>query len=303
MDLKHEATMAEPKSDLLRSNPLLQKAAHVVYGYVQINEIQIIRCESWAEFTEKVRVTASPLVGRVFRGQCESTWRLQSKWDRYAEQQDKIPEGDRAIAGRNETPDSLLERFQTCFTGTPGVETTSLTQQQWMAIGRHHGLITALLDWTRSPFVAAFFAVKELLPIDPELGCLDPLLTVKLDGNVAIWELPLVSACNNFEHFQFFSARHDFAHRQRAQSGLFSLCDHPEHRSLDSYLTSKGYAHCLKKYEVPKSDALIAAQDLTLMNITDSTMFPDGDGAARHANLGELLDFAYLLEHLRREER
>ena len=276
---------------------------HVVYGGGPENEIHIIRCESWAEFIEKVRVTASPLLGRVFRGQRESAWRLQSKWDRYAEQQDAIPETDRAIAGRNETPHSLLERFKTCFIGTPGVETTSLTPEQWMAIGRHHGLITPLLDWTRSPFVAAFFALKELLPIDAELGCLNPLSTVTLDGHVAIWELPLVSACNNFDHFKFVSTRHDFAHRQRAQSALFSLCDHPDHRSLDSYLASKGYAHCLKEYEVPKADALIAMQDLTLMNITDSTMFPDGDGAARHVNLGEYLDFASLLEHLRRDKR
>ena len=295
--------MTEPHSNPQQTDATLRKrVTDAVYGGVPQNEVCVVRCESWGDFAEKVRLTPKPRLGRVFRGQCETRWRLQSKWDRYAEQLEAIPESERPFAGRYDTADTLLERFKSCYIGTSGFDTSSMTNDEWMALGRHHGLITQLLDWTHSPFVAAFLAFRELLPIDPQLGCLNPNYRVRKNGTVAIWELPLKSVCTNFEHFRFVVARHEFAHRQRAQSGVFTLVDAPEHSSLDSYLSSKGYAHCLTRYEIPKTDAVMAMQDLRLMNIADSTLFPDGDGAARHVNLGENFDWAFLLEHLRREE-
>lgn len=278
---------------------MLREATNRVYGQKEVNVVEVVDCDTWQSFTEKVRVTSRPLLGRVFRGQSESNWRLQSKWDRYAEKRRNIPESHHAMAGVNETPDSFVERFRTCFIGSPGFDSSAMSPEQWMALGRHHGLITPLLDWTRSPFVASYFAFKEILPVDRELGILDPLATVEADGSVAIWELPTTSACNNFEHFGFVFDRHHFAYRQRAQSGLFTLCNAPDQGSLDSYLESEGYAHCLLKYVIPKSEAILAMQDLRLMNITEATMFPDGDGAAQQANMGEYLDWATLLEDIR----
>ena len=266
--------------------------------------VGVERCASWDEFHTKVRRTRRPMMGRIFRGQTDATWRLQSKWDRYAERQRLVPAPERATAGLNETPDSLLERFRACYVGLAGFDTSTLSREQWMALARHHGLITPLLDWTQSPFVAAFFAFRDLLPVHDGLGCLDPLSTVPQDGYVAVWELPLLPAREYGDRWDLFSvvlARNDFAARQRAQSGLFTLMEAPEQTSLESFLENKGFAHWLIRYEIPKRDAILAMHDLWLMNVCENTMFPDADGAARQANLGSAFDWVALLETLRRE--
>ena len=294
-----------PKAECnrLQTDPLLRKATAVVYGYVEPNVIDVERCESWDEFRTKVRRTRRPLLGRVFRGQSDVAWKLQSKWDRTVERQAAIQDPERAVAGLNDTPDSLLERFQAYYVGTAGFDTRTMEREEWMALARHHGLITPLLDWTHSPYVAAFFALRDLLPTHGELGALDPLSTIAEDGYIAIWELPLLPAKQSrWEHFSLSHARNDFAVRQRAQSGLFTLMESPDHTSLESFLESNDYAHWLIRYEIPKREAIIAMQDLWLMNIRENTMFPDADGAARQANLGESFDWASLLEILRHEQ-
>lgn len=76
----------------------------------------------------------------------------------------------------------------------------------------------------------------------------------------------------------------------------------PDNTCLKSFLASKNYAHWLTRYELTRSDAIIAMQDLWQMNIRENTLFPDADGAARQANLGADFDWAALLEILRREK-
>ena len=77
-------------------------------------------------------------------------------------------------------------------------------------------------------------------------------------------------------------------HRQRAQSGEFTLLFHDNYTDLESYLSSGDYGWCLERYEIPCAsvkDASIALSDLDRMNINYGTVYPDPGGAAKQANL------------------
>jgi hypothetical protein len=285
----------------LRNNEKIvpDNVTQLVYGAPdKLNRIEEVNCGTWRDFQDKVKVTHKPFANRVFRGLSDSTWTLKSRWDFYREQKDDAG-NEQAVKCRFDTIESLMEEFKNRYIGNAQFDTSSLGEDEWMALGRHHGLITPLLDWTTSPYVAAFFAYRQLLPIDRNLGCLNSTPKESEDGSVAIWEIPLESVIKKFTELKVIHSRIDYASRQKSQSGLFTLLDPGLKTTLEEFLKEKNCQHILRKYLIPKKEVIVAMHDLHLMNIDEGTMFPDADGAARQANLGRYLDWLSLLDQNR----
>lgn len=263
---------------------------------IKSNEVRIYPCGTWDEFISEVRKIRFA-GGRLFRGHRDPSWKLSSVWERSL---DRMRGGDQSrdvrkifAEGAYEIiRDGYLGRFRDLSVGLPGFQSSGLTENDWWAIGRHHGLTTPLLDWTKSPYVAAFFAFFDYVDY------LNPGFKTGMHSSggitfgtesVALWELVIVEQTQVENEFEIFASRVDLAHRQKSQQGVFTRLTHNVHLDIEAYLKSRNLGHLLANYEISGQAMGQALSDLNLMNINPATLFPDLDGAASMANLWQTL--------------
>ncbi|MCW8174962.1 FRG domain-containing protein [Verminephrobacter aporrectodeae] len=117
--------------------------------------IPVARLESWQDFAIFLRrdFFSRPGVELIFRGHRRFDWDLTSTLGRICTK--GIVSERLALA--------QLKRFRLAVRGrleNPLMVTSEEKNELW-AIGQHFGLMTPLLDWTYSPYVALFFAFHE----------------------------------------------------------------------------------------------------------------------------------------------
>jgi hypothetical protein len=117
--------------------------------------IPVTRLESWREFADLLECSFfnQPDTEFVFRGHRRADWALMPTLAR-------IPRNNIITS---DLANMQLERFKMAVRGRMrDVALVEVGQEDELwSVGQHHGLMTPLLDWTYSPYVALFFAFQK----------------------------------------------------------------------------------------------------------------------------------------------
>jgi hypothetical protein len=213
----------------------------------------------------------------LFRGHRDETWALEPKFDRIFK---ILPGVDRA-----DTHELLLENFRKECRNFPQYQEEVNQNMRCLALAQHHGLPTRLLDWTESPYIAAYFAFHAHLSMDH--GDNDS----GKDKKVAIWildrkEKHYWSGDRGVELVDPMSWSNE---RCKRQLGWFTFARTP-FRNLQEYVLQLGNEkHALRKVTMSAGLAELALKDLELMRISARELFPDLTGAAVNAFIRSVL--------------
>jgi hypothetical protein len=117
------------------------------------DQIKTVLIGSWDEFIQHLRVSSYDISDYFYRGQGDHTWGLIPTLQRKL----RYPVANRDIYLNRMR--EYLRAFRDHAHGLVGFPDGLTSLDCLLTLGRHHGLVTPLLDWTRSPYIAAFFAL------------------------------------------------------------------------------------------------------------------------------------------------
>lgn len=250
--------------------------------------IPVTRLESWRDFTQLLE---SPFFNRhgvqlVFRGHRRHDWGLMPTLGRVT---------TNGIITEVLAEDQL-DRFRRAVRGR--LSDTALVDEpdELWSVGQHHGLMTPMLDWTYSPYVALFFAFHKEDDKDEKDN---PYRAVYVLNKSFLAEYEAET------NIRVFEPRKDHHGRLVNQAGLFTFS--PFDATLENKLTDvladeDGFtdeelraaseeeqpeilARYICKIYIKNEERDACVRHLRRMNVHHASLFPDLIGASDYCNI------------------
>lgn len=210
--------------------------------------------------------------GYKFRGHANAEWKLQPSLGRECAKLDPAQllsvelaySMDFARAGHLHLPTLSVP---------PSPDTDNRSILGWWVYMQHYGVPTRLLDWTSSPYVAAYFAACEEWAVDGAVWYFNQSALnqrMSTEFSQVDWRKPPL----NEKVFAFYPQRP--TDRILAQKGTFTVsasgiaCHEPGLQEFD-----------LDKVIIPAVAKPYVLQSLLAMNVSANVLFPGLDGMGR----------------------
>ena len=228
---------------------------------------------NWNDFKSWVGNNINTGKKYYFRGQSDSSWELKTSFHRSI--------SGKKISMENYLTDIMRDvNHQISGFDKPVNLNDSQEFGNLLARIQHHGFPTPLLDWTLSPYIAAYFAFKGA-PLTPKINDKVSVFIFDID----LWGSHYIAKSNLLESSDFVSNFVPFVTDNPRMSRQMGVATMTNVSDLQKFILSKVPSvgsDLLWKFDMPASERSNVMKELNLMGINDMTMFPDLDGLCKH---------------------
>lgn len=145
-----------------------------------------------------------------------------------------------------------------------------------LSLAQHHGFPTPLLDWSKSPYIAAYFAIEArsrncLADDNPRIFIFDAMA----------WKLDTTQTAHLADPRPVITLREFIAHNNPRHLPQQSLHTYTNIEDVEAWIRlteQQNNKHYLTIIDVPRSERELAMRDLAYMGVTAATLFPGLDG-------------------------
>jgi len=249
------------------------------WKYTEIeSHLYEVTLDSWNQFPDFIGTEFLDYRNYVYRGHRKFSWKLESTFSRDFRSSKLKSDIEKAAAKH-------LDKFKLSTRGRRGSNPQILKDDnEWWALGQHYGLSTPLLDWSASPYVAAYFAFfgsehddeefRSVVIVSKSIGMDNKKIVESHKGS---GRPPIV---------EFVTPHLDENGRLVSQGGLFSRG--PLDMDLESWVSKQtldAANYQMVKVKIPNGDRHLVLRTLNRMNINHLSLFPDLEGASRYCNM------------------
>lgn len=148
-----------------------------------------------------------------------------------------------------------------------------------LSLAQHHGFPTPLLDWSKSPYIAAYFALVNRPKERAEEG--NPRVYV---FDAKAWKRDTIQPAHLADPRPAITVGEFYAHnnpRHLPQQSVHTYTNIEDVEEWIRLMEKQKDKRYLKIIDIPRSDCELAMRDLAYMGVTAASLFPGLDGVCR----------------------